>query len=270
MDSTDTCETDLVNPDILVEKTCESLAHVGDTVTYSITVTNTGDEDLEDVTVMDTVLGDLSDSFADTLAEGDFESNSFPYTIQADDDDPLENVVTATGTGVTSEDVVDGTANCETDIIHPAIQIVKTVSDEIVPVGTTVTYTYLVTNTGDTPLFDITVVDDVMGFIGEIPFLDVGDDATLTKDFVVGDEVVINVAVAEGEDETGRSVSDDDDAIVTPIAGEQPPSPTPPASPTAFTGSDAGRLGLITMVLFGIGVTVVAATRRRRPEREAA
>jgi hypothetical protein len=44
----------------------------------------------------------------------------------------------------------------------------------------------------------------------------------------------------------------------------------PPEPPTPFTGSDAGRLGLISVVLFGIGVTVVATTRRRRPEREAA
>jgi len=42
----------------------------------------------------------------------------------------------------------------------------------------------------------------------------------------------------------------------------------PPTTP--FTGSDAGRLGIIAMVLFGIGVTVVASTRRRRPKGESA
>ena len=36
----------------------------------------------------------------------------------------------------------------------------KTVSEEIVPVGTTVTYTFVVTNTGDVTLFDITVDDE--------------------------------------------------------------------------------------------------------------
>ena len=72
-----------------------------------------------------------------------------------------------------------------------------------------------------------------------------------------------------GEDILGRVVSDDDDAFVTPIAGENPPNPpNPPGTP--FTGSDAGQLGLITMILAGIGVTVVASTRRRRSEREAA
>jgi hypothetical protein len=80
----------------------------------------------------------------------------------------------------------------------------------------------------------------------------------MTKDFVVGEDPVVNVATAEGEDILGRSVSASDDALVTPILAENPPPPTP------FTGSDAARLGIIAMVLFGIGATLVAATRRRR------
>jgi hypothetical protein len=126
-----------------------------------------------------------------------------------------------------------------------------------------VTYTYVVTNTGDVTLFDITVDDDVLGHIGDIAQLEPGHSATLTADFVVGDVPVINVAIARGHDILGREVSADDDALVTPIAGEGPP-------PTPFTGSDAGRLAIISMVLLGIGATLVAATRRRRPQREAA
>ena len=63
------------------------------------------------------------------------------------DPDPLVNEVTATGLGTQSESLVDDTAQCETDVIHPAIEIVKTVDEETVPFGTTVTYTYVVTNT---------------------------------------------------------------------------------------------------------------------------
>ena len=75
------CTTDILNPAIDVEKSCTELAHVGDTVTYTITVTNTGDEDLDGVTVMDTVLGDLSASFADELAAGASESHEFDYVV---------------------------------------------------------------------------------------------------------------------------------------------------------------------------------------------
>ncbi|HEX6580397.1 MAG TPA: hypothetical protein VF195_05965 [Actinomycetota bacterium] len=262
---TDECETDILNPSIGVTKSCTELAHAGDTVTYTITVTNTGDEDLDGVTVMDTILGDLSASFADELAVGASESHDFDYVVLGSDPDPLVNEVTAKGSGVGSRVAVEALANCVTDLIHPAIEIVKTVDEDTVPIGTTVTYTYVVTNTGDTTLYDISVDDDILGHIGDIAVLEPGESATLTKDFVVGDVPVTNVGTATGEDILGRSVSSDDDAVVTPIAGATPPNP-----PTPFTGSDAGRLGIISMVLFGIGVTVVATTRRRRPEREAA
>jgi uncharacterized repeat protein (TIGR01451 family) len=259
------CETDILNPSIGVTKSCTELAHAGDTVTYTITVTNTGDEDLDGVTVMDTILGDLSASFADELAVGASESHDFDYVVLNSDPDPLVNEVTAKGSGVGSRVAVEALANCVTDLIHPAIEIVKTVDEDTVPIGTTVTYTYVVTNTGDTTLYDISVDDDILGHVGDIAVLEPGESATLTKDFVVGDVPVTNVGTATGEDILGRSVSSDDDAIVTPIAGATPPNP-----PTPFTGSDAGRLGIISMVLFGIGVTVVATTRKRRPEREAA
>ena len=131
----------------------------------------------------------------------------------------------------------------------------------VVPVGTTVTYTYVVTNTGDTTLYDVSVDDDIMGHIGDIPILEPGQSVTLTKDFVVGQDPVTNVATASGEDILGHSVSATDDAVVTPILGENPPPTTTP-----FTGSDAGRLGLIAMALLGLGATLVAVTRRRRTE----
>jgi uncharacterized repeat protein (TIGR01451 family) len=374
---TASCTTDILHPAITVTKSCPQSAFVGDEISYTIRVTNPGDENLEGITVQDTILGDLSASFADTLDAGSFEEHTFSYTVGTNPD-PLVNVVTATGTGVTSKKVVGSEASCSTDVLHPAINIVKdgpalvhvgdtitytftvtnpgelelfdvvlsdpicdagtivagaevdsslavgevwhfscthlvtdtdqdplpntatitgdtsegeggeqvsdtddhlvdiihpgisivkTVDEEVVPIGTTVTFTYVITNTGDTTLYNVSVDDDILGHVGDIEILEAGASVTLTKDFVVGDAIVTNVGTAAGEDVLGRSVSANDDATVAPIAGENPPPNTPP---TPFTGSDAGRLGLITMVLFGIGVTVVASTRRRRPKGEAA
>ena len=100
--------------------------------------------------------------------------------------------------------------------------------EETVPIGTTVTFTYVVTNTGDTTLYDISVDDDILGHIGDIAVLEPGQSVTLTKDFVVGDEPVTNVGTAEGEDILGRSVSAIDDATVTPIADVNPPAAADP------------------------------------------
>ena len=82
---------------------------------------------------------------------------------------------------------VDRQGSHEVDLIHPAIEIVKMVDQESAR-WTTVTFTYVVTNTGDTTLFDISVDDDILGPIGDIPELAPGDPATLTNDCVLRDE----------------------------------------------------------------------------------
>jgi uncharacterized repeat protein (TIGR01451 family) len=266
------CETDVLFPAINIVKDGPALVHVDDTITYTFEVTNPGELELFDVELSDPICDAGTITLVDDgdgsggLAVGEVWHYTCLHLVTDDDPDPIPNTGTIRGDteeGEGGEEVTD-TDDHVVDIIHPAIEVVKTVDEETVPIGTTVTYTYVVTNTGDTTLYDISVDDDILGHIGDIEVLEPGQSVTLTKDFVVGDEPVTNVATVEGEDILGRSVSADDDATVTPIAGENPPPPTP------FTGSDAGRLGIISMVLFGIGVTVVAMTRRRRTERDAA
>ena len=268
------CRTDVLHPAINIVKDGPGLVHVGDTITYSFTVTNPGELELFDVVLSDpicdagTILagGDVDSS----LAVGEVWHFSCTHLVTDTDPDPLPNTATITGDTTEGEggQPVSDTDDHVVDIIHPGISIVKTVDEEVVPIGTTVTFTYVITNTGDTTLYNVSVDDDILGHVGDIAVLEPGASVTLTKDFVVGDAIVTNVGTAAGEDVLGRSVSANDNATVAPIAGENPPPPNNP--PTPFTGSDAGRLGLITMVLFGIGVTVVASTRRRRPKGEAA
>jgi uncharacterized repeat protein (TIGR01451 family) len=268
---TSSCETDIAHaPAIDVTKTCPETVAFGEDITYTITVTNTGNEALENVLVSDALLGgDITAAFnlADPFPVGGQASADFTYTPGADED-PVANSVTASGVGVDSGVQATDTAVCTSDVSNPGISIVKTVDQEVAPIGTTVTFTYVITNTGDVTLYNISVDDDILGHIGDIAQLDPGHSVTLTKDAEVTAEIVTNIGTAVGHDILGREVSASDDATVAPIAGENPPPPNNP--PTPFTGSDAGRLGLITMVLFGIGATVVASTRRRRPKGEAA
>jgi uncharacterized repeat protein (TIGR01451 family) len=270
------CTTDVLHPAIGIVKDGPALVHVGDTITYTFEVTNPGELELFDVELTDPVCDAGTISLVDDgdgsggLAVGEVWHYTCTHLVTDADPDPIPNTGTVRGDtneGEGGEEVTDSDDHV-VDVIHPGIAIVKTVDEDIVPVGDTVTYTYVITNTGDTTLYGISVDDDILGHIGDIAVLEPGQSVTLTRDFVVGNRIVTNIGTAEGEDILGRSVSADDDATVTPIAGSNPPPPN--NSPTPFTGSDAGRLGLITMVLFGIGVTVVASTRRRRPEREAA
>jgi len=128
--------------------------------------------------------------------------------------------------------------------------------------GDTVTYTYLVKNTGDTTLYNISVDDDVIGHIGDIAELAADETVTLTKDWVLPSSpvVITNVGTATGTDVLGKTVSANDDAIVTIVLANNPPKPPPP---TAFTGSDAMRLGLVALALLAMGLFALALGRRR-------
>ena len=177
------CSTTITQlvPDILVEKSCDPDVVVGGTVTYTITVTNTGTEPLENITVNDSLLGDLSDSFVDTLDPGDFDTQIFTRDQQPGDPDPIENIVTVEANGVFhTSPPVTSTDNCLTDVVHvPGIRVDKSCSTEA-PIGGTVFYTITVTNTGNEPLVGILVFDTVLGNLGPAfpNSLGVGDSVT--------------------------------------------------------------------------------------------
>ncbi|MGE5225767.1 MAG: hypothetical protein ACM3OO_02725 [Planctomycetaceae bacterium] len=254
---------------IQIVKGGPDLAHVGDTVTYTFAVSLTTPEPLGDVTVSDAkcdagapayVSGDDGDGW---LQPGETWNYTCTHVVTAEDPDPLPNTATVSGTAddgrtVTAED------SHTVDLIHPAIAIKKTVNPASGVPGDTVTYSYKVTNTGDTTLFDVSVDDDVIGHIGDIPQLDAGATVTLTKDWVLPSNQieVTNVGTATGTDTLGTQVSAQDDASITIVEAKNPPKPP---KPTAFTGSDTFRYGSIGVALLLVGLLALAITRRRRP-----
>ena len=141
----------------------------GEDITYTITVTNTGEEPLIGVAVKDTLLGDIT-------AEFDFDfSNPFPvgavatavvtYTPQPGDPDPITNIVHVHGFGMAAGGTkVTDNASCTTDITHePAIDVVKECPGSV-SAGEDVVFTeFTVTNTGNEPLENLVVSDALLG-----------------------------------------------------------------------------------------------------------
>ena len=259
---------------ITLDKTTENgtTFHVGDTVQYAFLVALESPDDvpLGNVTLTDDT--GICDS-APTLVSGDTNGNSLleqgetwkftcSHVVTAGDPSLIHNVATVQGTSA-DERTVSATDDQDVTVIHPAIKITKTVDPDHGAPGDTVTYTYLVENTGDTTLYDISVDDDVMGHIGFITQLDPGKSATITQDFVLpaGNPTLTNVGTATGTDVLGKQVSDDDDAFVTIVEAENPPPSNPP---TAFTGSDAARLAVIGGLLLALGIAALFLGRRRR------
>ena len=279
--------------DIFVTKTADApLVEGGDTIGFLITVGNNGPGTANGVTLTDTLPTngglawsiDLIDgqapgseppcSITDGVLTCDFGSlesgSSHTVHITSPTDSTttcgaVNNTVTvdALNEPNTPEFTANDQASASLTVICPGISIVKTANPVSGDPGDTVTYTYVVKNTGDTTLFNVSVDDDVIGHIGDIAKLDPGETVTLTKDFVLpaGDPEVTNVGTATGTDVLGTKVSDNDDAFVTIVKAENPP-PAPP--PTAFTGSDAARLGLIAGVLLALGLLGIVLGRKRR------
>jgi hypothetical protein len=207
------------------------------------------------------VSGDDGD---DLLEPGEVWNYTCTHLVLDTDLDPLPNTATVAGTADDGRTTTDEDS-WSVDLIHPAIDIVKEVTPLSGNPGDIVTYTFKVTNTGDTTLYDISVDDDVIGHIGDIAQLDAGKSVTLTKDWELpsDSDQVVNVGTATGTDVLGKTVTADDDASVEIVSGTHHHRPTPPP-PTAFTGSDALRLGTIALVLLGLGSLALLVSRRRR------
>jgi len=243
------------------------LAHSGDALTYTVVVTNTGLVPLTITTLADTLrdpgfAGTCTQGIGSVLEPGASFTCTYPMTAAGD----ATNVASVSGT-----DSLDRTVTAQdstfVDVINPAIQIVKTVDNATPTAGQTVTYTYVVTNTGDTTLSGVTVVDDVLGAIGTVDTLAPGASATLTHTMVVAvDSPSRNVGTATGTDVLGKKVTANDDATiaVTAVLGavEAKPAVLPATLPR--TGAAVGGILLLGFGLLFAGLAL-RATRRRQP-----
>ncbi len=79
-------------PDITVTKTGDALSKATDDITYTIEICNAGVLPVTRTSVVDALLGgNISGSFAASLAPGQCSSANFTYTVLGSDPDPLVN-----------------------------------------------------------------------------------------------------------------------------------------------------------------------------------
>jgi uncharacterized repeat protein (TIGR01451 family) len=244
---------------IRLQKGGPSLIHLGDTIPYVFVVANGGHVALSDVALLDPGC-DGSPALVDhgngdaLLAPAEEWTFACGHTVTRADGNAVHNEATVSadheGGSVSDTDIHD------VEVIHPAIDLEKTSSPTSGTPGTTITYTYAVENTGDTALHQVSVDDDVLGHVGDIPILGVGQTVQLQASMTLGDAPVINVGRAEGADVLGLFVSDSDDASVSVVAGQG-------GGGSPFTGSEAGSLLPWILVLTGVGSVAVSVSRRR-------
>jgi uncharacterized membrane protein len=203
----------IIHPAILVEKSGPATAHVGDTVTYTFKVTNTGDVALTNVAVNDDKLGSVGTIGA--LAIG--QSKTVTKDFKVPDVTAVDNTGTACGVDPLALQVCDDDHHHLVPI-HPAIKVEKS-GPATAHEGDTVTYSFKVTNIGDVPLTNVVVTDDKLGAVGTIASLDLAESKTITKDFKIPSPStgVDNTATACGIDPLSLKVCDDDHHHLDPI-----------------------------------------------------
>lgn len=200
-------KTTIVKRLIDIEKIGPDFAHEGDAVKYTIIVTNLADSPIENVTVQDEMIGF---SWRGDLDVGESNEFNLTYVVPENAEDPLINTVTASAE--LDEWIIYVEETWAVDILHPELEVKKTVEPKEVYVGENVTYTIITNNTGDTTLFNLTLVDSIYGSApAEIvpSSLPPGGSFTWSFNASICDST-INVANATGVDILGKKVSNYD------------------------------------------------------------
>lgn len=207
-----TANLDVIHPAVTVGRTVEpKVVRPGDTVTSTITVTNTGDSVLRDVSVADPgapacakLLGSLepraTQNYSCTQVAGEAD-----FTATAD----------VTATDATNRPVT-ATAGEPVDVIHPAVTITDDATPAQVRPGDTVTFTLVVANTGDVPLTDVSIADSrtpaCAQSIGTLPPGALQHHSCTVN---AGTDSFVSSVTASGTDPTNRKVSATDDVSYT-------------------------------------------------------
>jgi len=276
----------------------QDAAAVGDAITWSYVVTNTGDVTLTDVTVIDPEGGTIT-CVPTTLAvdESATCTGSATHTVTAAD---LSVGSVANGAvaqaappyGAAAVESTESIATVVTAALEPAITVavehenLSATDPSGTPIaGDRIRARFVVTNAGNAPLDEVAVVDPVFGAVTcDDSWLEPGDWTTCAavNEYVVTDDDALAGTIARTVRATGVSAMGtatavwDDELAALPVDTELPTLPLPDDDSTsddaaltgdglAATGADARGIVLLALAfaLLAVGLLTLLVTRVR-------
>lgn len=189
--------TSYSKPMLTVSKSADKKQYtVGNTVTYTDSITNIGDTPLTNVTVTESLNGTF---------ETDYESTENTVTI------PVikvgETVKLTFKTVIESEDITDDAYICSVEvdsaegisdsdtlavrIVNPAVTVSKSTDKNIYDTDETITYLDIITNEGDIALTNVVITEDLDG-----EFTDYSDNFKVNGRTLTVDEIKVGESIA--------------------------------------------------------------------------
>jgi hypothetical protein len=269
---------------------------VGEKISYSFVVTNSGNSTLIDPAVGDIrfsgagELGEVTCPTTESLAPGATLTCTASYTVTQKDLDAGEPITISVAGSATQagSPVTSSAATASLGVTQsPALSVVVTPDVSTVVVGQKVGYSFVVTNTGNVTITDPGVGDvefSAKGKLGDVvcpatEALAPGESITCTASYTVteadlaGGPLTIS-AVGTGTAPQGASVVSQPSAaasIAVTAAPVNPSETTPIAAPNdvrdqrlAATGAETTTpIGAIALLLLAVGGSVLALHRGR-------
>jgi uncharacterized repeat protein (TIGR01451 family) len=232
------------HPGIHLDKSVDkNVAYPGETLNYTLKVSNTGDTILNKVELTDELCSSTPQRAGDNAADevfgpGDVWTYACSYVVPAGSDE-VKNVAIACFESTTPATHVSDDERCDTDKVKTpveriGIEVVKDAVESTAVAGTTVHFRISVTNTGTTTFKTYTFTDENCD---EQRTGDNADDEEFNPGDVwtyecamptsVGDVSATNTAKAAGSDENCRQAVGQDDATIPLTQPETPGGETP-------------------------------------------
>jgi uncharacterized repeat protein (TIGR01451 family) len=245
-------------PSIALIATAPAGAHVGDTARFTFMVENDGETVLRTVRLVATPCAHPSRTSAgngDTvLAPGERWSYRCPVVVRAKDPDPV-----VASARVQAVDPIGRTvgrkASARLDVVHPAMQIVPSLSPAS---RRRASLRISILNVGDVVLRNLRIEVAGTGSVGTIRYLAPGATRVLETTAEIGrgsTALSVDVQVV-GIDRLGRQVTAAGSTSVSITRGAY--------GGTAFTGSDVQRAATLAFLLALLGSAALAFSSRRR------